>query len=31
VLGVLREELERAMALCGMPSVGAIEGDLVVR
>lgn len=31
VLGVLREELERAMALCGTPSVGAIEGDLVVR
>lgn len=31
VLGVLREELERALALCGMPSVGAIEGDLVVR
>jgi len=31
VLGVLREELERAMALCGTPTVGAIEGDLVVR
>ena len=31
VLGLLREELERAMALCGAPSVGAIGGDLVVR
>jgi 4-hydroxymandelate oxidase len=31
VLALLREELERAMALCGTPSVGAIGGDLVVR
>lgn len=31
VLGVLREELERAMALCGTPSVEAIGRDLVVR
>jgi 4-hydroxymandelate oxidase len=31
VLGVLRDELERAMALCGTPSVGAIGRDLVVR
>jgi 4-hydroxymandelate oxidase len=31
VLAVLREELERAMALCGTPSVGAIGEDLVVR
>ncbi len=31
VLGLLREELERAMALCGAPRVEAITGDLVVR
>lgn len=31
VLGLLREELERAMALCGAPTVAAISGDLVVR
>jgi 4-hydroxymandelate oxidase len=31
VLGVLREELERAMALCGAATVGAIERELVVR
>jgi 4-hydroxymandelate oxidase len=31
VLGLLREELERAMALCGAPSVETIGGDLVVR
>ena len=31
VLGMLREELERAVALCGTPSVGAIGEDLVVR
>ena len=31
VLGVLREELDRAMALCGTPTVGAIGEDLVAR
>jgi 4-hydroxymandelate oxidase len=31
VLGMLREELERAMALCGAATVGAIGGELVVR
>lgn len=30
VLGLLREELELAMALCGTPSIAAIERDLVV-
>jgi 4-hydroxymandelate oxidase len=31
VLGLLREELERAMALCGAPTVAAITRDLVAR
>jgi 4-hydroxymandelate oxidase len=31
VLGILRDELDLAMALCGAPNVGAIGRDLVVR